>query len=148
VKKTKVKEAKRITLEPTRAVRIAGSERYLSRISKGRPITKGQRIRVEMLGNPTTFVVINTVPLGTVIPEIDTEIVLRKAKEEEIGVPHVTYEDIGGLKREIGMIRDMVELPLMHPELFEQLGIEPTKRRSHLRGAGYGEDANGKSTGK
>ncbi|MGB2842558.1 MAG: CDC48 family AAA ATPase [Halobacteriota archaeon] len=127
VKKTSVKEAKRITLEPTQPVRIAGGERYIARILKGRPITKGQIIRVEMLGNPITFVVTNTVPLGTVIPQMDTEIVLHKAREEAIGVPHVTYEDIGGLQREIGVIREMIELPLRHPELFERLGIDPPK---------------------
>jgi transitional endoplasmic reticulum ATPase len=127
IKKTRVKEAKRVTLEPTQPVRIAGGERYIARILKGRPITKGQIIRVEMLGNPITFVVTNTIPLGTVIPQIDTEIVLRKPREEAIGVPHVTYEDIGGLKREIGMIREMIELPLRHPELFERLGIDPPK---------------------
>ncbi|MEA2032803.1 MAG: CDC48 family AAA ATPase [Euryarchaeota archaeon] len=127
VKKTTVKDAKRITLEPTQPVRIAGGERYLARILKGRPITKGQIIRVEMLGNPITFVVTNTVPLGTVIPQMDTEIMLRKPREGAVGVPHVTYEDVGGLKREIGMIREMIELPLRHPELFERLGIEPPK---------------------
>ena len=127
VKKTTVKDAKRITLEPTQPVRIAGGERYLARILKGRPITKGQIIRVEMLGNPITFVVTNTVPLGTVIPQIDTEIMLRKPREGAVGVPHVTYEDVGGLKREIGMIREMIELPLRHPELFERLGIDPPK---------------------
>ncbi len=127
VKKTTVKDAKRITLEPTQPVRIAGGERYLARILKGRPITKGQIIRVEMLGNPITFVVTNTVPLGTVIPQMDTEIMLRKPREGAIGVPHVSYEDVGGLKREIGVIREMIELPLRHPELFERLGIEPPK---------------------
>jgi transitional endoplasmic reticulum ATPase len=127
VKKTTVKDAKRITLEPTQPVRIAGGERYLARILKGRPITKGQIIRVEMLGNPITFVVTNTVPLGTVVPQMDTEIMLRKPREVAMGVPHVTYEDVGGLKREIGMIREMIELPLRHPELFERLGIEPPK---------------------
>lgn len=127
VRKTRVKEAKRITLEPTQPVRIAGGERFLLSRLKGVPITKGQIIRVEMLGNPVSFVVTNTVPLGTVIPNIDTEVVLRKAREEIIGVPRVAYEDIGGLKREIGMIREMIELPLRHPELFERLGIEPPK---------------------
>ncbi len=127
VRKTRVKEAKRITLEPTQPVRIAGGERFLLSRLKGVPITKGQIIRVEMLGNPVSFVVTNTVPLGTVIPNIETEVVLRKAREEIIGVPRVAYEDIGGLKREIGMIREMIELPLRHPELFERLGIEPPK---------------------
>ena len=127
VRKTKVQEAKRITLEPTQPVKIAGGERYIARILKGRPITKGQTIRVEMLGNPITFVITNTLPLGTVIPKLDTEIVLRKAREGGKEVSHITYEDIGGLQREIGQIREMIELPLRHPELFERLGIEPPK---------------------
>ena len=127
VRKTKVQEATRITLEPTQPVKIAGGERYIARILKGRPITKGQTIRVEMLGNPITFVITNTLPLGTVIPKLDTEIVLRKAREGGKEVSHITYEDIGGLQREIGQIREMIELPLRHPELFERLGIEPPK---------------------
>jgi ATP-dependent 26S proteasome regulatory subunit len=127
VKKTTVKDAKRITLETTQPVRTAGGERYIARILKGRPITKGQSIRVEMLGNPIIFIVTNTDPLGVVIPQMDTEIMLRKPREGAVGVPHVTYEDVGGLKREIGMIREMIELPLRHPELFERLGIEQSK---------------------
>jgi transitional endoplasmic reticulum ATPase len=127
VRKTTAKEAKRVVLEPTQSVRIVGGERYLSRILVGRPITKGQAIRVEMLGNPITFVVANTAPSGTVIAKMDTEIVLRKAREERVAVSRVAYEDIGGLKREIGLIREMIELPLRHPELFERLGIEPPK---------------------
>ncbi|MFZ2071343.1 MAG: CDC48 family AAA ATPase [Halobacteriota archaeon] len=127
IRKTKVREANRITLEPMQPVKIAGSERYIARVLKGRPITKGQIIRVEMLGNPITFVVTNTNPIGTVISKIETEIVLRKAREGTMGVPHVTYEDIGGLQREISLIREMIELPLRHPELFERLGIEPPK---------------------
>ncbi len=127
IRQTKAKGAKRITLAPTQPVRIAGGERYLLSRLKGVPITKGQIIRVELLGNPVSFVVTNTVPIGTVIPNIDTEIVLREARTETLGLPRVTYEDIGGLKREIGMIREMIELPLRHPELFERLGIEPPK---------------------
>ena len=127
IKQTKANGAKRITLAPTQPIRIAGGERYLLSRLKGVPITKGQIIRIELLGNPVSFVVTNTVPVGTVIPSVDTEIVLRKAREEKIGLPRVTYEDIGGLKREIGMIREMIELPLRHPELFERLGIEPPK---------------------
>jgi len=123
VKKTAVKDAKRITLEPTQPVRIAGGERYLARILKGRPIMKGESIRVEMLGNLITFIVTNTDPLGVVISQMDTAIVLSKAKD----IPHVKYKDIGGLKREIRIIKETVELPLMHPELLDRLGIEPPK---------------------
>ncbi|MHC1636107.1 MAG: CDC48 family AAA ATPase [Candidatus Methanospirareceae archaeon] len=128
VRKTTAKEARRVILEPTYPVRIVGGERYLANILNGRPVTKGQNIRVEMLGSPITFTVTNTIPSGTVIVTMNTEIVLRKAPEEgRERVPRVTYEDIGGLKKEIGMIREMIELPLRHPELFEKLGIEPPK---------------------
>jgi transitional endoplasmic reticulum ATPase len=127
IRQTMAKEAKRITLAPTQPIRIAGGERYLLSRLKGVPITKGQIIRVELLGNPVSFVVTNTVPIGTVIPNLDTEIVLREARAEALAVPRVTYEDIGGLRREISMIREMIELPLRHPELFERLGIEPPK---------------------
>ena len=122
-----MQEAKRVTLEPTQTVKVAGSERYLIKILKGRSITKGQIIRVEMLGNPITFVVTNTLPSGTVVPSVDTEIVLRKVREGATGVPHIAYEDICGLQREISMIKDMIELSLRHPKLFERLGIEPPK---------------------
>ncbi|MCK4732022.1 MAG: CDC48 family AAA ATPase [Methanophagales archaeon] len=127
VRKTIVQEAKRVILEPTQPVKVAGGERYLAKILKGRPITKGQIIRVEMLGNPISFIVTNTLPSGTVMPDLNTEFVLRKAREGATGVPHIAYEDIGGLQREISLIREMIELPLRHPELFERLGIEPPK---------------------
>ena len=126
IKPTKAKDARRITLAPTQPIR-AGDERYVFKALKDVPITKGQLIRVELWGKPVSFVVTNTVPLGTVTTHLETEIVIRKAREEAIGVPWVTYEDIGGLKREIGLIREMIELPLRHPELFERLGIEPPK---------------------
>ncbi len=60
------------------------------------------------------------------IPTLETEIVLREAREGA-EIPRITYEDIGGLKKEIQLIREMIELPLRHPELFERLGIEPPK---------------------
>ncbi len=126
VRKTTAKEARRVVLQPTQPVRIAGGERYLARILRGRPLTKGQIIRIDMLGSPIAFEVVNTVPSGTVIPTLETEIVLREAREGA-EIPRITYEDIGGLKKEIQLIREMIELPLRHPELFERLGIEPPK---------------------
>ncbi len=126
VRKTTAKEARRVVLQPTQPVRIAGGERYLARILRGRPLTKGQIVRVDLLGSPIAFEVVNTVPSGTVIPNLETEIVLREAREGA-EIPRVTYEDIGGLKKEIQLIREMIELPLRHPELFERLGIEPPK---------------------
>jgi transitional endoplasmic reticulum ATPase len=127
VRKTRAKEAKRITLESTQPVKITGVEKYFLNLLKGRPITKGQIIKVEMLGDPISFVVAKTNPTGTVIPQIDTEIKI-KASTEEIGVLHATYEDIGGLKQEIEMLKEIIELSLMHPDLSNLMGIDPPKR--------------------
>lgn len=77
----------------------------------------------------TKFVVASTAPKDAVIITDDTELVVHP-KAIEIGedkVPEVTYEDIGGLSEEIRKVREMVELPLKHPEIFERLGIEPPK---------------------
>jgi len=128
IKKVEAKPAKRIVIAPMQSVRIVGGERYLLQILEGRPVLKGQKIRVEMLGNPLTFVITGTQPAGAVIATRDTEVVLSgKVAKEVRAVPHVTYEDIGGLKREIGLVREMIELPLRHPELFQKLGIDPPK---------------------
>jgi transitional endoplasmic reticulum ATPase len=77
----------------------------------------------------TRFFVVNTNPKGPVIVTDMTEIELlpRAIEVIEEKVPEVTYEDIGGLDEEIRKIREMVELPLKHPEIFERLGIEPPK---------------------
>ena len=123
----------------------------------GRAVTKGdvvslggtQRRRVTMTGSPfddifriieegtmpgfglnnIKFVVVDVNPKGPVLISDTTEIVVNPQAVEvtEEQLPDVTYEDIGGLKEEIRMIREMVELPLKHPELFEKLGIEPPK---------------------
>jgi transitional endoplasmic reticulum ATPase len=130
VKKIQAKPAERITLAPTQPVRITGGEYYLLKLLEGRPISKGQTIRVEMLGSPMTFVVTATRPSGTVIADMRTEVTISE-KPAEAGkiekTPHISYEDIGGLKREIGLVREMIELPLRHPEIFQKLGIEPPK---------------------
>jgi len=74
------------------------------------------------------FVVVDTIPKGIVRIGFETEVeILPKAPETIKEAPRVTYEDIGGLKEAIQRIREMVELPLKHPELFDRLGIEPPK---------------------
>ncbi|MBI4362842.1 MAG: CDC48 family AAA ATPase [Euryarchaeota archaeon] len=127
IRKVDAKDAKRILIAPTQPVRIVGGDKYIQRILEGRPVVKGQKIRVEMLGNPLTFIVASTQPAGVVIARKDTQIVLKDEPVEELRVPQVTYEDIGGLKRELSMVREMIELPLRHPELFQKLGIDPPK---------------------
>ncbi len=76
------------------------------------------------------FVVVTTQPTGPVFVGKSTTIHLKEEvvnQSELIGAPHTTYEDIGGLRREIELVREMIELPLRHPELFQKLGIEPPK---------------------
>ncbi len=75
------------------------------------------------------FVVVNTAPSQPVIITENTEVVFSPKAVEivEEKIPEVTYEDIGGLSEEIKKIREMVELPLKHPEIFDRLGIEPPK---------------------
>jgi len=129
IRKAKSNAAAKITLAPTQPVRIVGGEEYLMRFLEGRPVQKGEMLRVEMLGNPITFVITATQPAGIVIAGKSTQITLKEKPTvvAERSISHVTYEDIGGLKRELGMVREMIELPLRHPEIFQKLGIDPPK---------------------
>lgn len=129
VRKVEAKEAKKVTIAPTQPVRVVGGEHYLLKILEGRPVINGQKVRVEMLGNPLTFIITSTQPTGTVIVTKNTKVNLKEKalEEEKRSVPQVSYEDIGGLQREISHIREMIELPLRRPEIFQKLGIDPPK---------------------
>jgi transitional endoplasmic reticulum ATPase len=128
IQKVRAKHAQRVTLTPSQSVRLVGGAHYILRIIEGRPLNKGQQIRVETVNNPLTFVVTSTKPAGPVVVTKDTEIVIKEKSLEEIKTPEgISYEDIGGLRREIQLVREMIELPLRHPELFQKLGIEPPK---------------------
>ena len=126
IEKIEAENAKRIDVAPTQPIRIVRGEEYLRKVLEGQPVVKGQQIRIDILGTPLTFIVTSTQPSGAVIVTSGTEIALSTKPVEALRT-YVTYEDIGGLKREIGLIREMIELPLKHPELFEKLGIEPPK---------------------
>ena len=97
-----------------------------------RPVTEGDTITIpvyvpgyfETIG--IRAVVSRTEPKGVVFIDRETKIELKE-RPEEARAGCVTYEDIGGLKKEIELIREMVELPLKHPEVFQRLGIEPPK---------------------
>ena len=123
--------AKKIVISPTQPIRLIGGEQYLHRVLSGRSVMEGQSVRVDVIGNPITFVISKVVPKGSGIVTDDTEIELKeepyKPEEGKKEVSDVHYEDIGGLGRELQMVREMIELPLRHPEIFERLGIEPPK---------------------
>lgn len=132
IRKTEAGYAKKVTIQPTQPIRLVGGEQYLGRILRGRPITEGQHVRVSILGNPLTFVIARVTPKGIAIVTDSTEIELKETPyEPEEGrretATDVHYEDIGGLDRELQLVREMIELPLRHPELFERLGVEPPK---------------------
>lgn len=128
IRKVEASQGERLTIASTQPIKIIGGSDYLCKILEGRPVVSGQRIRVDMVGRPLTFVVAETQPSGIVISTRSTQIVLKeKIIEEKRPATHVAYEDIGGLRREVGLVREMVELPIRHPELFQKVGINPPK---------------------
>ncbi len=93
-----------------------------------RPATRGDTLLIMMLGHSVPFMVVNTRPNGIVKIAPTTEISIMSEPVPELEMPsRTTYEDIGGLEEEIRRIREMVELPLRHPEIFQRLGIDPPK---------------------
>ena len=91
---------------------------------KGLPIAHGDEISVMILGNTIDFKITKTVPKGVV--KMDRTTALSISKETSVDRKiRVTYEEVGGLGREVKAMREIVELPLKHPELFARLGVEP-----------------------
>jgi transitional endoplasmic reticulum ATPase len=123
------KPAKKVVFAPTEPIQLLGGEQYLKRLLEGRPLVRGDRVTINVFGSLIDLVVTAVNPVAdAVIVSADTEIeISEKPVTEERKVPRVTYEDIGGLKDAIQKIREMVELPLRHPELFRHLGIDPPK---------------------
>ncbi|WP_456471784.1 CDC48 family AAA ATPase [Methanocaldococcus sp.] len=131
VKKVEIKEAKKIVLAPTQPIRFGpGFEDFVKRKIIGQVLNRGSKITIGVLGTALTFVVVKTEPKGPVKVTEFTQVELKEepvSEVKETKVPDVTYEDIGGLKEEVRKVREMIELPMRHPELFEKLGIEPPK---------------------
>ncbi len=129
IKKVSATPATQITFAPTQPLRLMGGEEYLKNLLEGRVITRGDVITLNVMGNTIDLVATVVKPVkDVVLITSSTEIkISEKPAKESAGISMVTYEDIGGLKEEIKKIREMVELPLRHPELFERLGIEPPK---------------------
>lgn len=129
VKKAEVKKASRVVFSPTEPIRIFGAE-YLSQILEGRVLTRGDAVELNLMGRKVTFIVTSYAPSADVVMingKTEVEVSEKIAKEKEVGISRVSYEDIGGLKEEIKKVREMIELPLRHPELFDRLGIEAPK---------------------
>jgi transitional endoplasmic reticulum ATPase len=133
IRRVETKEAQKITLAPTEPLRILGAEDYLAAFLEGHLVTKGDTIPLNVMGQRIDLVVISTAPGGPVIISSNTEITVSEETAEAVaaaregGIPSITYEDIGGLRDEVTKVREMIELPLRHPELFRRLGVEAPK---------------------
>ncbi|TFG12708.1 AAA family ATPase [Candidatus Thorarchaeota archaeon] len=130
VSKTSPQEGQRVVLAPSQPVRFQpGFEQYIKRQLLNKPLTRGDTLVISSIGQGLKFTVAQTNPAKhvRVSPSTNLEMMSRPMKPEEMAVPQVTYEDIGGLNKEIQKIREMIELPMKSPELFKRLGIEPPK---------------------
>ncbi|PYI96331.1 MAG: AAA family ATPase [Verrucomicrobia bacterium] len=129
IRKIDAKIAERLTLAPTEPLRIVGGEEYLSQLLEGRVLSRGDFVPINIMGRTVNLVVTNTTPSAeAVIVTEGTEVLVGEQVKEPIrAIPRISYEDIGGLRPVIQKIREMIELPLRHPELFERLGVEAPK---------------------
>lgn len=130
LRKANVKRAQTVVLAPI-DMRLNVDRDFVSFV-KSRlletPLVEGDSVFVVILGSAIPFNVVRARPIGVVKIDPDTNLqVLSEPSPAKRGIPRVTYEDIGGLHEELQRIREMVELPLRHPELFHRLGIEPPK---------------------
>jgi transitional endoplasmic reticulum ATPase len=121
--------ARRIVLQPTGgAAALSGQDaRYIGHLLEGMAVLSGDRVRVGLFGpRPQDFQVLETEPKGPVLLTAETSVRLAGNQAPD-GSAAITYEDIGGLGKEVRRIREMIELPLRYPVLFDRLGIEPPK---------------------
>ncbi len=129
VKKADPKPAERITLSCNTSKNFSDEfNLYLNNRFEGYPVTKGEQFTLNFLGTSLEFKVQSTMPREVVKITKFTKIGIRTGIEKLYHDSyHVTYEQIGGLKNQITRLREIVELPLRHPEVFSKIGIEPHK---------------------
>ena len=130
VKKVDAKAAEHIVISPVEKLSAEGLQEYMQDNYIGHVLTTGDTlVATTQLGGKTQLVVTSTMPASK--PVIVTEQTKFKlgamTKAIDHSVPRITYDDLGGLKNEVQKIREMVELPMRHPELFEKLGVEAPK---------------------
>ncbi len=127
VRKIKAVAAEKVVVAPLEAIPPI-DERYLADALESVPLIKGDNVMVPYFGGRLTFQVIGVTPAAdAVLVTQKTTFHIAEKGETLRGVPQVTYEDIGGIADEIKKVREMIELPLRHPEIFEKLGIEAPK---------------------
>jgi transitional endoplasmic reticulum ATPase len=132
IRKVKAEAAQHVVLAPSNfSIKIDPRlESFVKRKLNNYPITMDDYIFISIgISREITFKVISMRPKGICVIKQDTILNLsdRIIEEEERGLNYITYEDVGGLDKEIQRVREMVELPLRHPSLFKRLGIDPPK---------------------
>ena len=128
LRKIEAKEARSVTLAPTSPIKLVDGTPFLKQNLIGRPITRGDRLRFQIFGKVVEYIITNIQPTTeAVIVQNNTNLIVRDRPTAQLGtqIPQITYEDIGGLHDAIRKVRELVELPTRHPELFERLGIQP-----------------------
>ena len=126
IQKIKTVQAKTVTLMPINDIVTVDKEftDFVKNRLKGMPLSQDDEISVMILGNSMDFKIKKVSPKGTVKIERQTQLTIlsESSGDKKSGI---TYEQVGGLRSEIKIMREIVELPLRHPELFSRLGIEP-----------------------
>ena len=138
VSKVVAKECTKLVLSPVMAnkqkVKFGpGIEGFARRGLSKRPVVQGDRIFIPgmtLFAEALPFAVLQTTPKGIVKVTNDTDIVIKDEAVDDVDVGQsegITYEDVGGIGQQLQKVREMIELPLKHPELFRRLGIDPPK---------------------
>jgi transitional endoplasmic reticulum ATPase len=131
LKKVECQDATSITLAPLEKVKFSDDPtKYFAARLLDKPFIKGDKLIIDVMGTALHYVVTKTSPKGFTRFTLETKLNIEdeQVSPDEIkAIPEVTYEDIGGLTEEIDQIREMVELPMKHPEVFEHVGIGAPK---------------------
>jgi transitional endoplasmic reticulum ATPase len=128
VRRASVKPAEELTLVPQGGTPSSRDLKYLGGLLDGLPVTGGDRVRVALFGNRRAdFAVKGTRPAGSVTVTPQTRLKVQPGEGPSAAAAPLSYEDIGGLKRPLERVREIVELPLKYPEVFQRLGIDAPK---------------------
>jgi len=129
VKAVEAENAEQIVLSPTEKITAEGLQEYMTYNYLNHVFTTGDTISLNtQMGGRVQFVITSTKPSKPVIVTEDTIFKLGPmTKAIDSTIPRITYDELGGLKTEVQKIREMVELPMRHPELFEKIGVEAPK---------------------
>jgi transitional endoplasmic reticulum ATPase len=131
VQKVNVENAEEIKMSPIEDINIVGLEGYLSEKLDGRVVSKDDVILFNIMGKRIGFIIVSTTPQNpALLINSDTKFDIGSKSSisvQDKKIDRITYEDIGGIQNEVQKVREMIELPLRHPELFDKIGIEAPK---------------------